>query len=711
MSAPAIDWHLNYESQVKILVVDDVEENIFTIKKVLKSLDGVVIDTASSGEEALYRVLDNDYAVVVLDVQMPNMDGFEVAQLIRSNIETAQLPIIFVTAINKEDKHIDYGYEVGAVDYLFKPINRSMLINKVKTFVELHAMNKQLERGRKEFELILNSMGECIVSSDTDLNIQYLNDTAQLVLSQSTDILHKPLFDCVTFYEHGTENELNHEIKDKLLSRDEQEFVYNKLDLCNTDKGKIVVKLASRRIPDLTGQASGILLTIQDVTEFNMLNEVLEFHATHDILTGTLNRSRFISELSNTIRNSASSQSGHALLFLDIDGFKKINDSFGHVVGDNVLKKIANLIAKALGKDSIIGRFGGDEFIILLKDLESPNYAAKICEDIKTILDEPIVVDNNTFHLSGSIGISQFPRDGIEPNSLIKHADSAMCLAKAQGKNKYQYYNKDIIPKSEQYISMSNDIHTALKENQFEVYYQPQFDSKRELIIGYEALVRWKHPEKGMIPPNEFITIAEDCGMIAAIDNFVYVTACKDIKQIVDSYHHDLKLSINVSPYQLLNEKYMQDFMETLTTSELDPSKITLEVTERVFAGSNTIIIDYLNQLKEHGFIVAIDDFGTGYSCLSYLITLPFDILKIDKVFVDEIEKSSHGLEIIRAIVNMSTHLDKSLVIEGVETSSQSQALQSLGCTVFQGYLYSKPLSFEDFTNLLENQQPLNASK
>lgn len=422
----------------------------------------------------------------------------------------------------------------------------------------------------------------------------------------------------------------------------------------------------------------------RDISARKMAEQTIQHMAYYDGLTGLPNRNRFREKLNQAL--SRSQEQKLAVLFLDLDRFKMINDTKGHTVGDQLLKEVASRLGQTVGEQGIVSRQGGDEFIILLDDIDRQGIS-KVAKRILNSFAHPFAIQQEEFYVTPSIGISVYPSDGMDGETLIKNADIAMYVAKDRGKNNYQFYTSGLQGLSSRKMEMETGLRKAMDSNQFELYYQPQVELKTGNIIGIESLIRWKHPERGMVPPVEFIPLAEETGLIVPIGNWVLKEACKQHRKWMDYGYIPMVMSVNISVRQFQDDDFVSSVKRTLEETGMDPGSLELEITESIMQNFERSI-RILSDLNELGVKIALDDFGTGYSSLSYLKHLPIDTIKIDKSFLDDMEDDS----MVKTILDMGLNMRFHVIAEGIERRDQMDLLVAHGCTVGQGYLFSKPL-------------------
>ena len=430
----------------------------------------------------------------------------------------------------------------------------------------------------------------------------------------------------------------------------------------------------------------------------------MEYHAHHDALTGLPNRILLHDRINSELAHARRQQTSAALLFLDLDRFKIINDSLGHAVGDQLLRVIARRLNNCVRDEDTVARLGGDEFMVLLPRISGSADAGRIARKIIDCLIDPISCNGHELHITTSIGISIFPYDGSDAETLIKHADISMYRAKELGRNKAVYYTAEMNAGSRKQLAMETNLRKAVEKNQLKLFYQPKIDITHNSIVGFEALLRWEHPTMGFISPLDFIPVAEDSGLIVPIGEWVLNTAFKQLKTWHNAGHTGLTMAVNLSSAQLSRPGFEDVVENALDSAGLMAAMTELEVTENVAMENIESAVDILEKLKCMGVSIAMDDFGTGYSSLSYLRRLPIDIVKIDKSFVREIPDSSEDVTIAQAIIAMAQSLKLSVVVEGVENVRQLNFFRQQGVSIVQGYLFSKPVEAFEIMKMLDSQ-------
>ncbi len=459
-------------------------------------------------------------------------------------------------------------------------------------------------------------------------------------------------------------------------------------------------------LKDEEGNITSFVATGKDITERLRAEERLLYMAHHDILTDLPNRALFIDRLSQAILRAHRSNHGIAVLFLDLDRFKVINETLGHDLGDRLLQDLAERLRSCLREADTIARLGGDEFAVLLEDITDVTDTSSIAIQVRDVLSNPFMVDGRELFITASVGISIFPDDGQDAHTLLKNADTAMHRAKESGRDTHQLYSAEMSTRALEQLTLETDLRHAVAREEFLLHYQPQVDLENGRIVGVEALIRWNHPELGLIPPDDFIPLLEETGLIIPVGEWVLRTACAQNKTWQDIGLPPLSVAVNLSGRQVDSPDLVEQVRDIVTESNLDPSYLELEITESMIMANVEATIETLTCISDMGITFAIDDFGTGYSSLSYLKRFPISTIKIDRSFVRDITTDPDDAAIVTTIIAMARNLKLGIIAEGVETEQQSAFLRAHGCTRIQGYLYSRPLPVEEITELLRQACP-----
>ncbi|WP_116473832.1 putative bifunctional diguanylate cyclase/phosphodiesterase [Zobellella maritima] len=692
-----------------ILVVDDRMENIRSMTRILEELDANV-HYALSGVEALSLLLRHQFALILLDVMMPEMDGFETAELIRSHQGSQHIPIIFVTAADKEEAFEFKGYDVGAVDYLFKPVQPQILLSKVRFFLELSKHKALLEHSLLELrqlrghqELLLKSTAEGILSLDMQGRVTFANPAAKRLLGYQDDELLGIHFAEVQGIEIASLPFEQSDIHLACLARrsmqDDQQWFQRR------DGERFPVEFTASPINDQGPDCPGMVLVFQDISKRKRTEQQLAYLAQYDPLTGLANRDMFLKLLHQAISRSDRHQHSLALLFLDLDRFKQVNDTQGHEAGDELLKQAAQRLQSRIRDGDTISRLGGDEFTVILEEIGESRGPAIVAQKLIDALSEPFMIKGNEIFIGTSVGIALYPNSADNAQALLKCADMAMYQAKAHGRNNFQFFTSQMQHRVTRALDLENRLRHALDRQELLLHYQPQVDIASGQIIGLEALLRWQPEGQPMVLPGQFISIAEETGLIVPIGEWVLRSACTQIQQWHASglLAQNVSVSVNLSVRQLENKSLLTTLEKILRETRLKPSQLELEITESAVMKDPEVAVNVLRNINQQGIQVSLDDFGTGYSSLSYLKMLPLDVLKIDRSFVNDIGGDPSHEAILKAIVSLSKNLNLRVVAEGVETEAQLTFLRQLHCHSIQGYFVSKPKSAEQIEELLRS--------
>lgn len=809
-----------------IIVVDDDPMLRMLMRESLEQSDFIVAE-ACDGKEALDLFNELHPDIVLLDVEMPVMGGYTACAEIRSLDSGKHTPIIMVTGL-EDTESVDRAYQVGATDFITKPINWAILGHRVRyilrgarLFNELKDNKHRLataqriaRMGNWEWDIeedifywsdelcdIFATKVENNVSSpdsfinciheddkeivrnalakkkpyDIEFRIPAANGTIRIFHNQAEVAMDEEgklirvfgiiqditgrrqaeqrearlgrilnasgseilVFNgetlCIMEANLGAQRNTGYSLDelatmnplDLMVETDSAYFDSLILPLRDKSQDQVVFEMDLRRKDSSTYTAelclqlshmetpSVFFAVIQDITERKKIEERIRHLAYYDKLTDLPNRGLFTEILNQAIRYAQRYSKRIATLFLDLDRFKQINDTLGHSVGDALLKEVAERLKPCLrssdsvarlepeNKLDLVSRFGGDEFLMLLTELKKVEDAAVIARRILAVFETPFNCAGHEFRITVSIGISVFPDDGDNPEDLVKNADSAMYHAKKEGRNNFQFYNESMNVRSLQKFTMEADLRKALEREEFILHYQPQVDIKTGRIVGAEALIRWMHPERGLISPVDFIPLAEETGLILSIGDWVMRTACAQQQAWVSEGYDALRVSVNLSIKQLRQNTIIELINRLKASKEIDTNYLELELTESAIMQDAVENIKLLNTIKGMGIRLSIDDFGTGYSSLSYLQRLPLDTLKIDRSFINDIATDPDSAAIVKAIISMSRSLHLQVVAEGVETEQQLAFLREHGCDVMQGYYFSKPVPPDEFTKLV----------
>ncbi len=570
----------------------------------------------------------------------------------------------------------------------------------------LDAMAASLQRSRLETERIMDVVPEGILLTDQAGRIVMANARCEALFGyRREELLGQSLEILLPEDRRAAHQVLRADFVARPRSRD---MGTPGLDLQARRKDGSVFPVDVSLAPLQTDEGLWVVAAVRDVSERRHFEEQILHQATHDALTGLPNRLLYRQLLEQAMRQAERDETLLAVLFLDLDGFKTINDTLGHGAGDALLVQVAARIRGALRASDVVGRLGGDEFTILLAGIRHVHVISQIADNILAAIARPYEVEGREVNITASIGITVFPLDDANADSLLRNADTAMYHAKQEGRNRYSYYTAEMNRQMRQRLEVETGLRHALRENQFEVFYQPQVEVGTGRWVGLEALIRWRHPARGLIPPAEFIPVAEDSGLIEAIGEWVLTAVCRQIIEWDDKGFPPLRVAVNLSARQFAKPNLVDEVAAIFRSHGKDVlgERIELEVTESMLVGDMPRSVAQLKALREMGLKLAIDDFGTGYSSLSYLKRLPLTALKIDRSFIDGVTHGEDDAAIARAIIELAHSLRLAVVAEGVETTEQWQWLREHGCDLAQGYLFGRPMPAADVEAQLVAQRP-----
>jgi len=697
---------------VSLLIVED-EPRYLESTRLLLAPRFQRIDTAMTGAQALNWLAQRSYDVVLLDLRLPDTSGHKVMAFLREKHPATR---VIVMSGASQIESVIQSIRLGAYDYLRKPCEPEELIKtvrnaaqKVRLERENQRMLQQIKQSEEWHRLLINTSPDVIYTLDRDSRFTFLNESISRVLGYYPDELVGQSYEAIVPDEEqdNARYRLNERRTGERSTRNAELLLKRKEDpLTGNGDESVVVEVSAtgmyRPLPDGSGEFLGTYGVARDISARKQAEATVTFQAYHDLLTGLPNRALFNDRLGQAIAQARRHGQALAVMFLDMDRFKVVNDTHGHLVGDGLLQGIAQRLRDSLREGDTLARIGGDEFMLLLPHVRSRDNASFIAEKIIASLKHPFHVDGHEIYSGMSIGIAIYPDDGDNQETLVKHADLAMYHAKDNGRNDFRFFTHDLQHSLTGRLAVENDMRHALARGEFEMYYQPQVDIQSQRIRGMEALIRWHHPERGLVTPNDFIPIAEECGLITPISEWVLDAACKQAKAWRAANLPRISLGVNLSARQIEHPHFVDKFIQSLKDNDVDGQSIEIEITESTLMRDMEGAIEKLRRLADQGVEISIDDFGTGYSSLSYLKKLPVHTLKIDRSFIHDLAVPSNGSTIVAGITAMAKGLRLNVVAEGVETSAQLDYLKSIGCDSYQGYLFSRPVAACDATGLLQ---------
>ena len=565
----------------------------------------------------------------------------------------------------------------------------------------LQAAEEALFEEKERAQVTLNSIGDAVLTTDLLGNVTYLNLVAETMTGwPREDALGRPIAEVFTILDGTTRLAAANPML-RAIVEDRTVGLGPDCVLVRRDGFESAIEDSAAPIHNRDGQVTGAVIVFRDVSESRAMVVEMAHLAQHDVLTGLPNRLLLTEQFSHALGLAQRHRTQVGLLFLDLDNFKHINDSLGHAIGDQLLQSVANRLVECVRTTDTVCRQGGDEFVILLAEIGQPQDAAQIAESLRDALDFPHLIGGHELHISLSIGISIFPDDGSNVETLMQNADAAMYHAKASGRNNYQFFRADMNARAVRRQFVANSLYRAMKQGEFVLHYQPKVDLASGGLTGVEALIRWQDPDLGLVLPAQFVPVAEENGLIVPVGRWVLREACRQVRAWLDAGLRAVPVSVNISAVEFRNEGFLDGVALILKETGLAPHYLELELTESILMHDVEASASVLEALKAMGVQLAIDDFGTGYSSLSYLKRFPINTLKIDQSFVRDITTNADDATIVAAMIGMGKNLKQRVIAEGVETQEQLAFLRARHCDEGQGFHFSRPVSADDFAQLL----------
>jgi diguanylate cyclase (GGDEF)-like protein len=699
------------QKQPLILVVDD-DPGIRMVARALFEQEGLRVEEAEDGLVALRKIEETAPDLVCLDVRMPGLDGFSVCEKIRENPNTRHTPVLMMTGL-EDVESITRGYECGATDFITKPANWPIVGHRVRYVLRASARSQELWRsqqrladaqriarlGNWELDLRTNQIqcwGELVdlFRLEPDQPV----DAVTTLLPKIYPEDREPLLECL---QRCSEDGRPASIECRVVDRNNEPRYFQTEVHPVVEEGGVVTMLKGAS---------------QDVSRRKRVEDEIRHLAFHDGLTGLPNRRLFRELAIHAIHQSWRSDHKLGVLYLDLDDFKRINDTLGHGVGDELLERVAErLSGSTRGSDCVarpiegenppaIARLGGDEFVLLLSRVRDPQEVAIVAQRILDELIQPFSLGEHEVVVGASIGISVCPDDSNDVETLLRNADMAMYRAKEAGKNRYKFYTDAMNAHAHRRLQLENHLRRAIDQNELTINYQPKVALDTGKVTGAEALLRWTDPELGVVTPDEFIPVAEETGLIIPLGEWLTRTVCAQARAWIDQDLGLESIAINVSGVQFRNPHIANMILGALEENQLDPARLDVEITESILMKDEARVVGILNEFQRMGLRVSIDDFGTGYSSLRYLREFPVDQVKIDRSFLEDVGQDDAASDLVSAIISMCKALRLKIVAEGVETEQQRHFLQENGCDEYQGYLFSRPLPPEEFEVLVREK-------
>jgi diguanylate cyclase (GGDEF)-like protein/PAS domain S-box-containing protein len=686
-----------------VLLVEDNAGDARLIREMLKEQGShaIAVTHVQSMRDAQRSLAGQSVDVILLDLGLPDAQGLETVRLGR--VAARGIPLVVLSGMDDESLAMQALHE-GAQDYLIKgEIGPRELLRAMRYAVERKLIKEKLYAEMERAQVTLNSIGDAVICTDTEGNVTFLNLVAQQITGWSqAEILGRPMTEAVKMMDSSSRQITLHPME-RAIARDRTGHLPPDCVLVQRGGREIAIEDSVSPIHDREGRVTGAVIVFRDVSAARAMQDQIMHSAKHDFLTGLPNRLLLSDRISQAIALASRHSYQVAVLFLDLDGFKHINDSLGHPMGDKLLQSIAKRLLKCVRAPDTVSRQGGDEFIVLLPEVDQVEGAAIAAKRLLQAVAETHTIDEHDLLVTTSIGISLYPEDGVDAETLIKNADMAMYQAKENGRQSYQFFKPAMNTRAVERQSIEESLRRAIERREFLLNYQPIVDLRTGALTGAEALIRWTHPTRGPISPGQFIPVAEDSGLILPIGAWVLQEACTQARAWLDAGLPPLTMAVNVSAIQFRDENFLDDLFAILEQTGIDPATLELELTEGVLMKQAERTATVLGTLRDRGIQVAVDDFGTGYSSLSYLRKFPLDSLKIDQSFVRQITTAPTETTIVRAIISMGRSLNLRIVGEGVETPAELEFLQQHQCDVAQGYHFGRPMPAAQFAKLLEN--------
>jgi diguanylate cyclase (GGDEF)-like protein/PAS domain S-box-containing protein len=691
------------DKSIKILLmVEDNPGDSRSLREMLNeqgshNTDLTHVECMSDAEKHLAeRAVD----IVLLDLGLPDAQGLTAVR--RTRAVAPRVPMVVLTGLDDESLAAQ-ALQEGAQDYLIKgQVDARGLRRAMRYAIERKIMEDTLFMEKERAQVTLSCIGDAVACTDSSGNITFLNLVAEKMTGWSLqEAIGRPMAEALRILD-ATSREPTPDPMEMAIRQNRIVHLPPNCTLIRRDGFETPIEDSVAPIRDRGGQATGAVIVFRDVSAARAMAVQIAHSAQHDFLTGLPNRMLLNDRVSQAIASAPRHLKKVAVLFLDLDGFKHINDSLGHPIGDKLLQAIAKRLVDCVRKSDTVSRQGGDEFVVLLSEVEHSEDPGTTARRMLQAVGDSHSIDRHDLHVTASIGVSVYPDDGLDAETLIKNADTAMYQAKENCRQSYQFFRPAMNVRAVERQAIEENLGRALEKQEFTLHYQPKINLTTGEITGAEALLRWTHSVRGPISPAQFIPVAEDCGLILPIGKWVLREACQQAQAWIETDLPFVNMSVNISAIQFRNEAFLEDVFTILKDTGLDPKRLELELTESVLMKHADATESILKILRAKGVQVAVDDFGTGYSSLSYLRRFPIDALKIDQSFVRQISTTPDETTIVTAIINMGRNLKLRVVAEGVETQEELAFLQAHKCDEAQGYYFSPAVIPQQFAKMLK---------
>jgi diguanylate cyclase (GGDEF)-like protein/PAS domain S-box-containing protein len=699
-----------------ILIVDDEIRDRKLLEILLKP-EGYVTLCAATGEEALALVAQSPPDLILLDIMMPGMDGYQVASILKTNPAASNIPIIMVTALIDRSSRLA-ALNSGAEEFLTKPVDRSELWLRVRNLLRLKALGDFLQNystileqqaqvrivDLQRFRRAMDATGDAIVMVNRNtMRFIEVNATA----SQMLGYTRKELLQLSpSQLGAGTLEQLENAYDAIIAGQGTNELMETQLR--RKDGSQVQVEMHQHA--QLCGEDWIVVGVVRDIAERKEAENRLHYLAHYDLLTRLPNRTLFYETLKKILTQASDSGWAIAVLFIDLDHFKNVNDTLGHAIGDELLAQFGDRLVECVRIRDTVGRLGGDEFALILVMQDSQQGVALVANKIREVLRAPFHLKGHEVTVTASIGITVYPDDASDPETLLKYADTALYRAKQAGRDTYRFFTAQMNTEVLARLDLEIALRKAVENEEFVLYYQPKVQLNSGRTSGLEALLRWQRPGHGLVPPGDFIPILEEAGLIVRVGSWVIATVCQQMRQWMDSSIGPMPVSVNVSGRQFIEDDLVGDISNALSDNDIMADLLELELTESSLMANTERTIACLQNLKKLGVQISIDDFGTGYSSLAYLRRFPIDKLKIDIAFIRDVTSNPDDAAITLAIIRMAHSLKLEVIAEGVETEAQLAYLRRHRCDHIQGYYFSRPLAVPEMEHFLREEKCLPAA-
>jgi len=683
-----------------VLLIENDPVDAAVIRDILATVP-VDVEWVRERSDGLERLSRTGVAAVMLNLFLPDSEGIATFDEVFAAVP--HIPILILSDAESELLSTQC-IQRGAQDYVLKThLDRYWLPRALRNMVERKILKEALFLERERAQVMLNSIGDGVLSTDVSGNVTYLNAVAEVLTGWPwKEAAGRPATEIFKIID-GSTREPSRNPLELAIQENKVVGLATNCILVRRDGDESGIEDSSAPIHNREGHVTGGVMVFHDVSVARALALQMSHLSQHDCLTDLPNRILLKVLLTHAMALARRHDYRLAVLFLDLDRFKNINEALGHVMGDRLLKMVAERLVACLRASDRVSREGADEFVVMLSDIRGVDHAAEVAKKILSDLMVPYSIDQHNLDITASIGISIYPDDFEDAEALLKAADTAMSDAKKQGRNNYQFFRSDMNVHTRERQSLESSLRHALERREFVLHYQPKINLETCAITGVEALIRWLHPDRGLVPPSQFLPIAEDCGLMVPLGQWVTREACTQARVWMDAGFPAVPVAVNISATEFRNDSYIADLRAILTDVRLEPRYLEIELTETVLMQNSDATASVLQALKALGVRLALDDFGTGYSSLSYLRRFPIDTLKIDRSFVQEIGGDANDAPIIKAVIGMGQSINLRVTAEGVETREQFTFLQDRHCDEGQGYYFSPPVVAEQFTELLKS--------